>query len=266
MKIDLSRFSDKKEAIKYLVSNKQELIEMKKSVHKKTDLFGVPTEYTTSLKAFSSSKDTDTDINRTIIGSTYYWMDSYDDVHLENVFSKSLKERKSKVPHLHDHLFEITAKVGIPKDIYEKFIDWKDLGVNKKGQTQSLFLDSNIQKELNSQIFKGYLNDEINQHSVYMQYVQMDLAINDEEYKEEYRRWKEVFPLIGNPDTAKENGFFWAIKEARLIEISCVLEGSNELTQTLIPKSTDAQPVLTTVVQSQSFDISAAIQKTKFFK
>jgi len=35
-----------------------------------------------------------------------------------------------------------------------------------------------------------------------------------------------------------EQGYFWAVKEAKLIEISAVLEGSNELTPTIDAKNT----------------------------
>ena len=47
----------------------------------------------------------------------------------------------------------------------------------------------------------------------------------------------------GNQAAATELGFFWAVSEAKLIEISCVLEGSNTLTPTLeAPKSTESAP------------------------
>jgi hypothetical protein len=41
--------------------------------------------------------------------------------------------------------------------------------------------------------------------------------------------------LIANGEVADKKGFFWAVKEAKLIEISAVISGSNELTPTLQP-------------------------------
>ena len=38
---------------------------------------------------------------------------------------------------------------------------------------------------------------------------------------------------LGNPEQAEEKGYFWLVREAKLIEISAVLLGSNELTPTL---------------------------------
>ena len=94
-------------------------------------------------------------------------------------------------------------------------------------------MDTNIIKELNPVIFNQYLSKEIDQHSVGMIYVEMDLAVNDPEMKEEYVVWNKHINNIGNKEKATEQGFFWAVKVAKLVEISCVLQGSNELTPTI---------------------------------
>lgn len=248
MKLILPDFATKRDLYGYLVEKKADFIGLAKMTPKHADAFGgnyieakVSKEYS---KEFNT--DSDTAIKRTVIGNTYNWMDSHDDVHLSGVFSKSINERKAW--HLHDHLFQVMAKVGRPEKIYEKYIDWVQLGVNKSGQTQALFMDSEILKEYNSQIFLEYKNGEINQHSVGMQYVKLSLAINDKEYKEEFATWNKVYPILGNPETADKKGYFWAVEEAKLIEISCVLEGSNTLTHTLSqftdnePPSTQSQP------------------------
>lgn len=290
MKIQLPSFSEKSELFAYLVKNKTDLVELKKSEIKKADAFGITEEERVIVKdAYGISNDSDSELNRTIVGNTYLWMDSHDDVHLESCFAKSISERKNKVWHLHDHLHQITAKVGIIQRCYEKHIDWIRLGVNKVGQTQALFADTLIQKELNTQIFKGYRDGEIQQHSVGMVYVKIDLCINDPEFKQEYANWNKYIDLLGNRERAEEKGFFWIVKEAKLIEISCVLEGSNELTPTMsvgekeMPEqegettkqehnenredSTPSEPVITTPEepQQQSFDVIEAIKQTKFF-
>jgi hypothetical protein len=59
------------------------------------------------------------------------------------------------------------------------------------------------------------------------------MAINDPEYKEEYATWQQAIDKIGNKADAEAKGYFWYVKEAKLIEISAVLEGSNELTPTV---------------------------------
>jgi len=166
-------------------------------------------------------------------------MDSHDDVHFKGIFSKSIKENGTKVLHLHDHVHELAAKVGTPLEVYEKEVSWADVGLKTGGTTTALLMDTRIEKERNPNIFKDYLNGSINQHSVGMQYVKIDLAVNDPEEEEEYATWNKYKDEVINIEKAEEQGFFWAVTEAKLIEISCVIAGSNELTPTLEPKTYD---------------------------
>lgn len=221
-----------KEAIKRLVANKIELIDLKKATQKFTNGLNMVVSSTEStLKGLYSNSESK--LERTIVGNTYLYMDSHDDVHDKGCFAKSIKERQDKIFHLHDHEFKITSKVGEPIKIYEKEISWKDLGVSDSGTTEALFMDTEIIKDYNAQIYNEYKANKINQHSVGMQYVKIDLAVNDEEYKEEYKVWKDNIDKIGNREYAESKGYFWFVKEAKLIEISAVLLGSNELTPTL---------------------------------
>jgi len=216
--------------IKDIVAKKQELINLKKA-EIKTVKGGITTLKDCSI--IKTDSDNEKAIKRTIVGNTYMWMDSHDDVHAKNVFTKSIKERQKSIFHLHDHKFEITAKVGEPINVYEKELSWSEFGVNKVGNTTALLMDSEILKDYNSQIFNEYKAGRITQHSVGMQYVKIDLAVNDEEYEEEFKVWQDNIDSLGNKELAEEKGFFWFVREAKLIEISAVLLGSNGLTPTL---------------------------------
>lgn len=229
-----------------LVANKQQHIDLMKAEIKtvKGGLSSVVLNKATTVKGVF--KNDDNELQRTIVGNTYLWMDSHDDVHAKGVFTKSVKERKNNIFHLHDHEFKLVSKVGEPIDVYEKEISWKDLGINKSGATQALFMDTEIKKEYNSQIFNAYKSGQINQHSVGMQYVKIDLAVNDEAYEEEYKIWLDNIDDIGNKEHAESKGYFWFVREAKLIEISAVLLGSNELTPTLENK-TEADDVTSTI-------------------
>ena len=252
-----------KDFIKNLVANKAELIELKKAERKFTNGLN------TIIKAESVAKglysNSETKLERTIIGNTYLFMDSHDDVHAKGVFTKSIKERQDKIFHLHDHEFKITSKVGEPLKVYEQSISWKDLGVNANGTTEALFMDTEILKDYNAQIYNEYKANKINQHSVGMQYVKIDLAVNDESYKEEYKLWQDNIDSIGNKDYAESKGYFWLVREAKLIEISAVLLGSNELTPTLGESKIEA--VLNTSKQKEAdtvtFNIEQAINNLK---
>jgi len=229
------KFNTNKERIEWLIANKSELIEMKRASLKFTDLVTTPTN-DNEIKALNTSyKDDPTTgiIKRDIIANTYNWLDSHGDVHVGNTFGKSINERANKVFHLHDHKHEVTAKVGKFESIQEVSVQWSDLGVNKQGTTTALLAKSNIKEGYNKDVYKQYLEGEIDQHSVGMRYIKLDLAVNDEDYKEEYEEWNKYINEIGNKEEAEKLGYFWAVKEAVLIEISAVLMGSNELTPTI---------------------------------
>lgn len=244
--MDLNLPTERKARNKYLVENKKELIAFKKSAIKHCDPFGKSLIESKVQKSQTTSFEDNIEkglITRKLIGNTYNWMDSHYDVHLNGLFDKSINEKGvNKIWHLHDHLHQITAKVGRFKSITEEKMSWTDLGINKTGETQVLSAISDIEKAKNENIFSEYLNGDIDQHSVGMMYVKIELAVNDPDMKEEFEVWNKYIGVIGNANKANEVGFFWAVKEAKLVEISAVLEGSNELTPTIEnqPQSTES--------------------------
>jgi hypothetical protein len=258
----LPKFETKREMFDYLIQNKSELIEMKRATLKFTDLVGMPEQTETNKALFTDYKDDPISgvIKRSIVANTYNWMDSHDDVHVGNTFLKSINERTNKVFHLHDHKHEVTAKVGKPIEIKEVEVDWMDLGINRLGKTTVLMLDSEIKEAYNKDVFRQYLDDEIDQHSVGMRYVKIQLAVNDSEYKEEKAVWDEYYPKLGNPEQADKQGYFWAVKEASLVEVSAVLMASNTLTPTVqnIEPSEDTQKTEPTEV-TQTIDWNKVI-------
>ncbi len=225
------------ELFRFLKANKTAIYDLKKSVIKHTDLSTIVparVKLSASKSAYAYSNDEKAGkLIRTIVMNTYNWLDSHDDAHQTNIFAKSIGDKGSRIPHLHDHEFKLAAKVGVPLSWSEQQIAWKTLGVNLDGDTQALILESEIQKEMNKQIYKAYLNDQIDQHSVGMQYVDLAMAINDADYEEEYKVWQETAPKLGNKSTADAQGYFFAIYSAKLFEGSAVLMGANELTPTL---------------------------------
>ena len=214
-----------------LVKNKAELIAIKKIAIKHTDC----------VLNFSKDNDfADKDVVlkghdglQKVIANTYYWLDSHGDVHIKGCFTKSIKENKTKIFHLDNHNSEngFRSKVGNVKDIIEKQVNWRNLNIDKDGNTIVVIGISEVLQDYNKQVFDAYKNNEIDQHSVGMIYVDIDLAVNSAEYPEEFKNWNDNFSLLGNPEKATERGSFWIIKQAKLKEYSCVLwDGSNALT------------------------------------
>jgi len=242
--------------IKDLIANKSEYIEFKKAQFKSCDgAIMIDNKLNPVNKALSTSikQDTDKVLKRTVIGNTYNWLDSHGDVHVKNTFKKSIEERQGKIWHLHDHIQQRDAQVGKANKVYEREVMWSDLGVDKKGVTTVVAMETDIIKDYNPMMFKQYQDGDVDQHSVGMYYVKVELAVNDSESEEEFKVWNEHINQIGNKELAEEKGFFWAVKEAKLIEISAVLEGSNSLTPTIEAKQ-DIEPSEDTQKDEPSLD------------
>lgn len=237
------------ELFRFLKANKTAILDMKKSVHKTADVItlmpGVPAlpSHLMRHKSYLYSNNEEKGVlERTIVMNTYNWLDSHDDVHQNNLFAKSLNDRGERIPHLHDHIFELAARVGEPIKWSEQEISWRELGVQKDGNTMALILESKILKSLNKNVYRDYLNNKVDQHSVKMSYIKMALAINDSDYKEEYKEWQDTIDTVGNKKEAEDQGYYFPIYEGRLYEGSAVLLGSNELTPTLGNKFESGQP------------------------
>jgi hypothetical protein len=242
----IPKFDTRKELFSYLKANKSEVVEMKKAAMKKADSFGMTKTSSSSnsaVKMDSEESGSIDVINRDIVGNTYLWLDTHGDVHAKGCFKKSISERAKKVFFLHDHEFKTTSRVGTFKAISEVDIPWRDLGVDKNGITQALIANADIERKRNKQVFEDYKNEEIDQHSVGMYYVKIDLAMNseEEEDKEEKALYDEYVVQLGNREDAEEKGFFWVVKEAKLSEISCVLAASNVVTPTMKPYHEDEE-------------------------
>ena len=230
--------SDKRNsAIKQVTRDNEEAILLKKGAVKFTDspvlspILGAlkDDEPNKALMERNLPLDTDDAVYRTIIANTYNYMDSHDDVHLSNVFKKSLQENADPFL-LHDHKFEVTAKIGKSLKAYEQEGRFLYYGYNSPLDTMALLIDAEITKAKNESVFNEYKNHEINQHSVGMYYVKIDLAIDNQDDKEAYALYRKYLPQIGNADKVEQQGYFFAVQEAKLKEVSAVLQGSNDLT------------------------------------
>jgi hypothetical protein len=84
-------------------------------------------------------------------------------------------------------------------------------------------------------MFDLYRKGRVNNHSVGMQYVKIYLCINSEEamYSSEKANWDKYYSQVVNKEVADEKGYFWAVTEAKIVEGSAVVKGSNSQTPSL---------------------------------
>jgi hypothetical protein len=78
--------------------------------------------------------------------------------------------------------------------------------------------------------------------------------------------WNKYYKDIINKEFVDEYGFFWVVNEIKLLEVSAVLFGANELTPTLeIGNSGKTAEKASIPEPAEAFDLDVAILTTKFF-
>lgn len=226
------------ERIAFLIENKEEIIAQKKASFKMADSFGL--EISKIEKTANKSepltndeiKDTDI-INVEFIANLSMWFDSHRDVQGEKCWTQSLKDI-NLIYHTKNHSRDVDDILGDINSIKMEKVRLDKLGVKsaiKEGV--ALVVDSDIDKDLDIKMFKLYAKKKVKQHSVGMNYIKIELAVNNAESEKEYAVWTKYINKIINKEEVEKAGYFWYVSESKLIEVSAVTRGSNSITPTL---------------------------------
>lgn len=261
-------FSTKEDLFKALVSNKKELISIKKSTTKNAD--AVNCGYLDTTVKVNTNKSLDenltdlSQLNVKVVINTTNFLDSHGDVHVNGIWNKSVKDNVSFL-HLQEHEREFDKVITDSAKGYVKSMTWKALGFPYSGSTEALIFESTIDKNRNEFMLNQYANGWVKNHSVGMRYVQLELAINTEaEYDKEYKAlWDEYYPIIANKEVADERGYFWIVSEAKIVEGSAVVMGSNSATPTLSVENKSEADNITSEQEEPSIDTQKLEQSLK---
>lgn len=238
MKLEIPNFSEKSELFKWLVENKTTLITQKKFEVKHCDAISftmksMEKESDDVDKAENTSLLIDADrVKVKLIINTTKIMDSHSDVHFDGIWKKTISE-SGDIYLLKEHRMTFDSIISDSMKAYTKNISWDKLGAPFEGNTQALVFEGLIDKGRNTYMYDQYVKGYVKNHSVGMRYVKLYLAINDKGYSAEYDAWNKYFPEVANKDEVEEQGYFWAVTEAKLIEGSAVVKGSNWVTPTI---------------------------------
>ena len=231
----------REEEIKYIFTNKELISSKKKNAIKRGDIiaFGPISEENTNKEVSKagidlSSMDMDTLRAKLVINTTNV-IDSHMDCHIQGLWTKTLSESKT-LYLLQEHEMEfdkiISDSVNDNLVATAETISWKKLGYPYNGKTEALIFDVQIKKDVNEYMFNLYKKGRVLNHSVGMRYVKMFLCIDSDEayYSSEKANWDKYYTQVMNKEIADEKGYFWAVTEAKVIEGSAVVKGSNEFT------------------------------------
>jgi len=249
-------FSNKEELFKALKDNKKELISLKKSITKQADAvsFGYTDIVVDEVIKEETNDNNNPDVlNVKVVINTTNFLDSHGDVHINGIWNKSVKDNVSFL-HLQEHEREFDKVITDTAKGSVQSMTWKQLGLPYLGKTEALIFDSQIDKKRNEFMLNQYANGWVKNHSVGMRYVSINLAVNSEAEwdKEEKAVWDKYYQNIANKELADEKGYFWAVTEAKIIEGSAVVMGSNSATPTLNNKSEAVEDTTEEIEPEQS--------------
>jgi hypothetical protein len=240
---------------KSIIESLPKIIETKKSAIKEADGYGVQLKvegvtdevikalknitvksFSQSEKAIDYAKESNLpNLVVTVISNTTNYLDSHREVHLDNIWNKTVADNKNGFDHLQEHkngFANVIAENCKTKVLKTTF---KELGFDFEGKTQALQHVSIIDPVRNIFMYNQYANGWVKNHSVGMRYMGEILycANSEVEYMKEYKEnWDKYYKVVANKEDADAVGYFWAITEARLMEFSAIPKGSNPITPT----------------------------------
>lgn len=240
--MEMPTFATKEARIAWVHKNKDLILAEKRNTIKRADTICMKAETPTRG---SADKAEDENGNgepgklqvKAVINTTNL-IDSHMDCHIPGLWNKSLKDA-GVLYWLQEHEMEfeyiIADSVNDGLTASAKTMSWQKLGYPYEGNTQALVFEAAISKERNEFMYKQYEKGYVLNHSVGMRYVKLYLCVNSEmaDYAAEKENWDKYIGQVANRDKADEYGYFWAVTEAKIIEGSAVVKGSNFATPTI---------------------------------
>lgn len=260
-------FASKEELFTALRENKNTLISQKKMITKEADSTIHYVEIETDSKdiADKSNNTNPSDaskIKAKLAINTTNIMDSHSDVHLKGIWNKSAKEQKN-ILLLQEHQMKFDHIITDKVQASVQKMAWSKLGIGFNGETEVLLFDAEIDKERNPFMFEQYAKGYVKEHSVGMRYVKLELALNSDNKfdAEEKAVWDKYINEIVNKEVAENQGYFWAVSEAKIIEGSAVVKGSNYATPTISVEAVKEDTTTTTEPDNSTQKLKDALNE-----
>ena len=243
---ELERTFDTQEALfKALRDNASKLIDVKKSnTYKSIDKGGA-----IKLASLKTSETTKAELGLKEgyiypVINTVNYLDSHNDLHIEGIWTKSVKEKQGTIHYVADHEVKTTSIIAWKSDVkmLVKDVEWSSVGKSYSGSTQALIFEIDKNK-IRLDSAKRMIDDNLDvENSVRMRYMDVKLCYNssdiaDKEYKKAFDKY---YPYIVNKDEFENINYFYAILQAAIVdEGSMVVNGSNSATRVIQTKDNE---------------------------
>lgn len=234
-RIEIKEFSSQDEQLKWLFENRNNISAQRKSISKESDeiafiSFAVD-EKGEQVKAENPIPEDADKLKVKIVINTTGLLDSHSDVHIPGLWKKTLSESKMFY-HIQEHRFDFRGIISDEVKAYTEDMTWKSLGADFGGKTEALIFESIILKDRNEYMFEQYRKGYVRNHSVGMRYIKDYFCINSDAYPDQKENWDKYIKYVANKEEAEAKNYFWAVTEAKIIEGSAVVRGSNWATPT----------------------------------
>lgn len=234
-------FKNKSDLFDWLKINKEIILVEKTNAIKHADVLEYYRQEDNAETKVDKQQVTDinalTSINVKAVINSCGIIDSHLDVHIEGIWKKSISENKAWF-WLQEHKMAFDHIIADSKNnnikAFTEQVSYKELGIKGTGTTECLVFDGELDRR-NEYMFKQYAKGYIFNHSVGMRYMKVFMCVNSDEktWSEEKKNWDKYYPSVINKDVADSKGVFWAVTEAKFIEGSAVVIGSNQNTPTI---------------------------------
>jgi hypothetical protein len=177
------------------------------------------------------------DITVSCVINTTNILDSHNDVHMPGLWKKSISEMKN-MWLIKEHNFNFDNVISDNVQVSTRNMPWSAVGANYEGKTQALVFTAVISPNDKTGMYRRYKEGRVPNHSVGMRYIKVELCINSDDPRDaiEKTAWDKYIGEVVNPQGVE---YFWAVTEAKLIEGSAVLMGSNPITPVIGIKNSE---------------------------
>lgn len=236
MRVAIPSFKNNDERFAYLRTNIKTIIAQKKSMPIKSDIFEwgcLPVNEKSKIKEDGNILGQD-EIEVNVIANLSGWCDCYMDVMIKDNWNKTIAD-KAITYHLKNHDYETDSIVGKNPELYNKNFDLSYFGIKSDvTKAQALMQRSIVPKEYDKKTYVLYKDGQIKQHSIGLRYVQIVLCLDSklDEDKDYKKNWDKYYPIVINKDKVDLYGYFFAVIESQILEVSAVLFGANPNTGT----------------------------------
>lgn len=229
------KFIDKMDQTRFIKERFKEMKGIKMSEYKHSSTCIIKSDLVKEFKPLIEDITTDIIEVKAVINTTNI-IDSHLDLHLDKTWNKTVSDNPFSY-HLKQHESKFESVISKKAKSFNQNMNFNQLGLNVDFKTVANINQFTLKRDKMPYMFDAYVNGDVEEHSVGMMYVDLDIAYYDEDSEKNMDYFEKMKSKAVNPEVADEYGYIWIVSEAKKREGSAVVFGSNSVTPTLYVKN-----------------------------